>query len=126
MLIEFKWRDVIYKELDILRREKKIGKNTEVGVWLWTEKPLRIEFLREITKTSYVFNFEGPEKLEVKILRYLGYKECPRCQKNHPATLNFDFLCNKCTEVLLAFPGHESYPFIVENLKSRGLREDRV
>lgn len=118
-----KFRESVNEKLELLRRDKKINKSSEVGVWITNKELLNRDFLKEICKVSCVYLVEGPEfKFEIKILRNLGYKECPRCQNYHIATLNFDFLCNRCTNTMLAFPDHPAHSEIVKNMKDRGIK----
>jgi hypothetical protein len=42
-----------------------------------------------------------------------NYIKCPRCWHMHTVLLNFDGLCDRCCNELVAdWPGHESVPFI--------------
>ena len=53
--------------------------------------------------------------------RESGRKKCPRCW-HWTHTLNFDDLCNMCVGIILDdYPTHESAPFILANLKARGV-----
>jgi ribosomal protein S27AE len=48
-------------------------------------------------------------------------KECPRCWR-YTDTVNFDNLCNRCVDVILAeHPDHPSVKLILQNLTERGL-----
>lgn len=75
-------------------------------------------------------------KTEIKVAHADGVK-CPRCWHWHMADLNFghtpedivadpklasEHLCNKCVGIILEhFPHHASVPFILDNLKARGI-----
>ena len=53
--------------------------------------------------------------------RESGRKKCPRCW-HWTHTLNFEDLCNMCVGIILDdYPTHESAPFILANLKARGV-----
>ena len=76
-------------------------------------------------------------KTEIKVAHADGVK-CPRCWHWHMADLNFghtpedivadpklasEHLCNKCVGIILEhFPHHASVPFILDNLKARGIK----
>ncbi len=52
----------------------------------------------------------------------VSHVKCARCFRYHLANLNYDCLCNRCINIILNhFPQHASVPFILNNLKSRGL-----
>lgn len=51
-------------------------------------------------------------------------EKCPRCWM-YRYTMNFDNLCNKCVAVILKdHPDHPSVPYILADLKQRGLTKE--
>jgi hypothetical protein len=72
-------------------------------------------------------------KVEVISCQSLGMVKCPRCWHYHNNKYNFgheigakkyneEFLCDDCTRTILTdFKEHKSVPFILENLKNRGI-----
>ncbi len=59
---------------------------------------------------------------EVSVVPAPGVR-CPRCWRRHPVECNFDGLCDRCVEAILAdHPGHGSVPFILESLEAQRRR----
>lgn len=58
--------------------------------------------------------------IEIVPLKPLGANKCPRCYSYHMVQDNFDFLCDRCCEVLVAdWPEHPSIQFILESKKAQ-------
>lgn len=57
------------------------------------------------------------KELECVVERAEGLK-CPRCQRICGIEANFDHLCDRCCEVMIAdYPDHEATPLIIESLR---------
>ncbi|MEM6822921.1 MAG: class I tRNA ligase family protein, partial [Verrucomicrobiota bacterium] len=102
-------RREVNEKLEVLRRDKKIGKSLEAVVTLPSRRDCGIAEaeLAELFIVSLVRFSEDAKEIEVVPAERIGFKKCPRCwgyfpqdalgaDKNHPE------LCQRCTEAVVA------------------------